>query len=144
MWDGVERRRFSRVQYPCLITVFKKMVPSFSILTHTENISVGGLRVIIGKKIEVAEEVDLEIDLKDTLSNVLSRGVIAWVKRVIFARGGVAVPNKRLEGKIAWVREIPSAQGSPTRYDTGIQFIGLKKTDEQRIERIIDNFMEKN
>ena len=117
MWDGIEKRQFPRVRYPCLITVRKETSPPISILTHTENISVGGVRVIIGRRIEVATEVGLEVDLKDTLSNVASRG------------------------KISWVKEIPPAKkGKLPRYDTGIQFATLKQEDRQRIATIVYHF----
>ncbi len=52
MWDGTERREFLRAEYPCLITVRKNTPPTEAILTHTDNISVGCVRVIIIEKIE--------------------------------------------------------------------------------------------
>ena len=117
MWDGIERRQFPRARYPCLITLRKETSPPISILTHTENISVGGVRVIIGRRIKVATEVDLELDLKDALSNVASRGTVSWVK------------------------EIPPAEkGKLPRYDTGIQFATLKQEDRQRIATIVYRF----
>ena len=114
MWDGVDRRKFVRAKYPCLITVRKDTPPVQAVFTHTEDISPGGVRVIIRKKIEVMAEVDLEIDLKDTLQNV------------------------SLKGKIARVKEIPATQRDKApRYDTAIQFIDLKDEDRQRIANIV-------
>ncbi len=148
MWEGADRRRSSRVQYPCLITVYKKLVPQFSTLTHTKNISVGGVRVIIGRRIEVMTEVELEIDLRDTLSNIISKGTIAWVKKVLSGPEDKSAADvkgsKVIAGTVRWVKEIPPAQqGGPSRYDTGIQFTALKKEDRQRIANIVNNLLGK-
>jgi len=120
MWDGVDRRRFLRAEYPCLIKLSKKAIPIKAILTHTENISVGGVRVIIGKKVEVMAEVDLEIDLMDTLTNISSIGTINWVK---------TAPSKR--------------KGGPVRYDTGVQFIALKDEARRRIQKIVKHLLDR-
>jgi len=114
MWDGVDRRRFRRAEYPCLITLRKNTVPAQSLLTHTEDISVLGVRVIIRQKIEMAAEVDLEIDLKDTLPTVFSRGKIRWVEELAFKQ-----------------------KEKPLRYNTGIEFIAIKDQDKERIQNII-------
>ncbi|MBL7085301.1 MAG: PilZ domain-containing protein [Candidatus Omnitrophica bacterium] len=120
MWDGVDRRRSLRAEYPCLITLRKTTVPMQAILTHTEDISLVGVRVIIGKKIEPLSEVDLEIDLMDTLPTIISKGQIRWVKEI---------PSRR--------------KGKASHYDTGIQFIALKPTYRKRIERIVEHFSNK-
>jgi len=118
MWDGVDRRHFPRAEYPCLITVRKNTLPKQAILTHTENISVGGVRVIIWERIEMMTEVDLEIDLKDTLPIILSKGTINWVEK------------------------IPSGEkGKPAHYDTGIQFIGLKDDYRGRVRNIVGHLL---
>jgi len=146
MWDGVDRREFPRVKYPCLITVRKETPPSFSILTHTENISVGGVRVIIKKKIEIMTEVEVEIDLMDTFTNVTSKGTIAWVKKVSAGQKGQPKANDKqiylLKGTIAWVKEIPATRkGQPLRYDTGIRFIVLRNKDRERIQKIVNHLL---
>lgn len=115
MWDGVDRRRFVRGEYPCLITLRKYTSPPLAILTHTEDISVGGLRVIIGKNLGPMTEVDLELDLMDTLPTVLSRATISWVKEVSYRQ-----------------------KGKP-QYDTGIQFLGLKDEYRRRVQNIVDH-----
>lgn len=146
MWDGVDRRRFSRVKYPCLITVYKKTIPEFSTLTHTENISVGGMRVIIERRIEAMTEVEIEIDLDDTLSNIISKGTVAWVKRVLPAPQEESAPDvkraKVITGTVKWVKEIaPTQQGEPSHYDTGIRFTTLKESDRRRITNVVNNFL---
>ncbi|MBL7085302.1 MAG: PilZ domain-containing protein [Candidatus Omnitrophica bacterium] len=138
----MSRRKFLRAEYPCLITLRKHTPSPFTILTHTENIGVGGVRVIVAKRIEPMTEMDLEIDLMDTLPTIVSKGTVKWVKKVPPAqegqpsRGGSDV--KILKGTIAWVKEIPpTRKGQPLRYDTGIQFIVLKGDDGRRIQNIV-------
>ncbi len=120
MWDGVDRRIFSRAEYPCLITVRKNTPPTEAILTHTDNISLGGVRVVIAKKIEAMTEVDLEIDLKDTLPTIISKGTVAWVKMIPPREGG----------------KLP-------RYDTGVRFLGLKDEYRRRIQGIVKRILRK-
>ncbi|MFC1699204.1 PilZ domain-containing protein [Candidatus Omnitrophota bacterium] len=144
MWDGLERRKFPRVQYPCLVTVFKRMKPALSILTHTENLSLGGVRVVVSEQIDVAAEVDIEIDLQDMLPNVLSKGTVAWVRELTPGDPALAAKKRniqRLKGKVAWVKKIPSTRaGEPAHFDIGIQFVGLKADDRHRVERIVAYF----
>ena len=114
MWDGTDRRKFVRAEYPCLITLRKGGPHPQAVLSHTEDISLLGARVRIGKKVEVMGEVDLEIDLKDAQAPIALKGTISRVK------------------------EIPAAQpGKPPRYDVGIQFIFLKEEDKARVENVI-------
>ncbi len=120
MWDGVDRRHFSRAEYPCLITIFKNTFPKQAILTHTRNVSVGGVHVIIRERIEVSTEVDLELDLKDMLPTILSKGTISWVEKI---------PSGR--------------EGKPAHYDTGIHFIGLKDEGKERIRKIVERLLGK-
>ena len=144
MWNGVDRRQFPRAEYPCLITIRKYVPPEVAILTHTENISIGGVRVIVDHRIDTATEVDLEIDLKDTMPNIASRGAIRWVREI----EPKAMPaaqgrnTKVFKGTVSWVEEIPPAKkGLPPRYDTGIQFIALKEDDKRRIEDLVQNIL---
>lgn len=120
MWDGVNRRNFARVEYPCLITVRKNTTPIQAVLTHTEDLSINGVRVLIREKIELRSEIDLEIDLKDTLATVLSKGVIKWVQEIP-----------------------PQKENAVAHYDTGIEFIGLKAENKSRIKVIIDHLLSK-
>lgn len=120
MWDGVNRRISLRAEYPCLITVRRDTHSPLSILTHTKDISGGGVRVIIGERIERMTGVDLEIDLMDTLPTISSKG------------------------KIQWVEEIPSERkGKSPHYSLGIQFTSLKDKDRQRIKKIVEHLLGK-
>jgi c-di-GMP-binding flagellar brake protein YcgR len=120
MWDGTDRRMFVRAKYPCLITVRTDTPPRQAILTHTEDISVGGVRVVIRARMESGIKVDLEIDLMDTLPTIISKGAISW---------SAQIPPKRKKGHL--------------HYDTGIQFIGLQGAQRQRIQNIINHILGK-
>lgn len=116
MWHGTDRRKFLRADYPCMITLRKNVAPAQAVLTHTQDISIGGLQALIGKKIEVTTEVDLEIDLKDTLPNMVVKGIVSRVK------------------------EVSSGQeGKPPRYVIGIRFSELSAENRARIQHVVDH-----
>ncbi|MBN2096899.1 MAG: PilZ domain-containing protein [Candidatus Omnitrophica bacterium] len=120
MWDGVDRRKFPRVDYPCLITVRKNTPPQQAILTHTGDISVVGIRVIINDKIELMSVVDLEIDLKD------------------------AQPAIHIHGRVNRIKELSAGgSGKPLRYDTGIQIIDIGEAQRRRIQNVIRHLLKK-
>lgn len=116
MWNGTDRRDSIRVKYPCLVKVCKSTGPPQAVLTHTENISPHGARVVIKEKIELGLEVDLEIDLQDTLPNITAKGTVKRVKEVFVGRTGETL-----------------------RYDIGIKFTTLKDEDRRRMQNIIDH-----
>ena len=114
MWQGVENRRFPRVEYPCWVKLTKKGHPK-EYFTHTENIGCGGVCVVLSKNLGIFQEIDLEIDLKDSLPFLKTRGRIVWA-------------IKKEEIKAHKVKQ----------FDTGIEFINLKAEDKKRIEAIIE------
>ena len=119
MWDGVNRRQFARAQYPCLL-ILRKDSPEDSVLSHTEDVSVGGMRVIISKKLEPEQEITIEVDLKDTLPNVKTKAVVNWCKQA----------------------EV-SKKAAKQRYDIGLRFVSLADSDRHRIQRIVEHFTAK-
>ena len=122
MPNGVDRRTFPRANYPCLIVV-RRSTPPEAIMTHTENISIGGLRVMIKKKFGVATPVELLIDLMDTQGEIHCRGQISWVKEV------------RLKHQEA---------SEALKYDTGIKFTEIDKPSEARINRVVERLLSKS
>ncbi len=78
MWNGIDRRRFPRADYPCLIRLKKKNSPEvFS--THTENIGIGGICVSLEKDIGRFSEVTVELDLLDGKGLIVSDGITVWI-----------------------------------------------------------------
>ena len=111
MWDGRNRRRFPRVVFPCLLKVKKDGNP---ILTHTENISLGGLCILLKEALAISVLVDVEIDLMDAGDSV------------------------QCQGKISWSQQRKSTEAvKPLFYETGVEFINLKDGDFKRLQAIV-------
>ncbi|MEW6170062.1 MAG: PilZ domain-containing protein [Candidatus Omnitrophota bacterium] len=119
MWDGINRRRFPRANYPCKVKLYKKH-PAEEILTQTDNVGVGGVGVTLGKELPRFLEVQLELDFEDGVGSIKSMGRIVWsVKHTI-----------KLDKK--------------PKFDTGIEFTNLKAEDKKRIEKIVEMVLIKN
>jgi Tfp pilus assembly protein PilZ len=89
------------------------------ILTHTENIGMGGLSVTLKSEIKLFTEVDLEVDLLDLDEHILPKGKVVWNVR-----------RKAVE------------KVKPMFYDIGIEFSEISKRDHERLrinlQRLID------
>lgn len=116
MWEGEERREFSRVDFPCKILASS---PVRLITTHTENISEGGIQIIIEEKLTPYSIVGLEL----------------------FFEKDKPIKGK---GKVAWVREKINPLGNEAiLYDTGIKFIDLSTKDKNYIRVLVQTIEEK-
>lgn len=120
MWEGIDKRRFPRANFQCLITIRRKGSP-ISISTQTENIGAGGICVILKEGLDIFTQVDLALTLPDGLQPVKCTGTIVWV-------------IKRAELK----------KDRPYLYDTGIEFSDLKDEDKQRIIKIVNETIQKD
>lgn len=110
-WDGVEKRRFVRANFPCKIEVH--IPKELSIHSHTENIGEGGVRVIIEKKLDMDSMVDLQIYL-----------------------GKESIDCK---GKIVWVVEkINPLDKEALFFDTGIEFRDINDDDRKLIGNLVE------
>lgn len=114
-WDGLNRRQFPRAKYPCMVTLWLEGEEKEFFLTHTENISIGGICLILKQRLERMAETCLEIDLLDMKDHVKCRGKVMWVVEC--------------KGK---------GPGSPSSYDTGIEFLDIDEIDRKRIHAIIN------
>ena len=115
-WGGLNRRKFPRVNYPCLITLRHQDEKPEVILTHTENIGIGGVRVIIKRSLNLFAPIELELDLLDTGNHIKCKGKIVWV-----------------------IRRKSNEQKKPLFYDIGIEFSNLPFADQRRLEEIVDH-----
>lgn len=113
MWAGINRRKFPRANYPCKITVKKKDHPD-SISSHTENLGVGGICVMLAKDLGIFAPVELQLDLLD------------------------GKPAIECEGTIVW---IVAKKDQDTTFDTGIEFTNLKRKDAERINIIVEKVL---
>ena len=120
MWNGINRRKFPRANYKCLIHISRKDA-SKSIATHTENIGTGGICVIINDDLGLFQGVNLEINIDNGPVPIKCAGTVVWVVK--------KRPEKRDEGY---------------KYDTGIEFIDISEGDIARIEKIVDSIIKKN
>jgi c-di-GMP-binding flagellar brake protein YcgR len=119
MWDGINRRRFPRADYPCLIRVRKKRGKE-TLGAKTENIGVGGIYVILEKDLGLFSMVELELDLQD------------------------GMPAIKVEGTVVWVVRRHEIKKDRTGYfDTGVEFKNLAPANIARIEAIVDKCLER-
>lgn len=113
-YRGIEKRRFIRAQFPCIIKIYT--FHEHIITTHTENISAGGVRVIIEEKLEIGSTVGLKIQIKNY--TVSCKGRVVW---------GVD-------------KKSPYKQGVAYQ-DTGVEFYEIKDADVQVINHAIEDIV---
>jgi len=75
-WDNVEKRQFARGNFPCKL--FIHYPEGHIISAYTEDISRGGVRVVLEEKIEVSTIVDVEIYFEE--EPIICKGKITWIK----------------------------------------------------------------
>ena len=119
-WDGLDRRKFPRIIYPCLITVRLDGKAMETILSHTENIGVGGVCVVLKNHIERFTPVGLEVDLLDMQEHLKCAGKVVWN-----------------------VRRKSHEQHKPLFYDIGIEFNELKAPDHKRLSSILQSLIDR-
>src|SRR3989338_3882534 len=112
MWNGINRRKFPRANYKCLIAI-KKRLTSKSIATQTENIGAGGICVIIKDDLGLFQGVDLELYLDEARPPIKCGGTVVWVVK----------------------KSDPKHKGTYS-YDTGIEFIDIRPEDREKVSEI--------
>ena len=117
-WDGLNRRKFPRVTYPCLIIIRHTHGEPEVILTHTENIGVGGVCTVVKKNIHLFSPVELEIDLLDAGNHIKCSGKVVWS-----------------------VRRKLTEINKPLFYDLGVEFLGIPKEEHKRLEEIVQRLV---
>ena len=114
-WPGMDRRKFPRFSYPCLVILRNSEGRAEAILTHTENIGTGGICVILKQSLRMFCPVDLELDLLDLGSHIKCQGKVVW--------------NVQRQG---------DAQMKPSFYDIGLEFVDIGKKEQQRLEEVVN------
>jgi len=114
--NNINRRRFIRMEFPYTIHIYQPQEKAIS--TYTENISAGGVKVVIKKKLEISSMVDLEIYVKQ--KPVLCKGRIVWVKEK---------ESNYLEGAAF--------------FDTGIEFNKINEEDRLAIKNCVEEIEKK-
>lgn len=116
-WDGLNRRKFPRVNYPCLVIIHSDPEnPQESILTHTDNVGIGGVCVTLKRHLKIFCPVEVELDLLDLQEHIKCQGKVVW---------SVQRQGEQLR--------------KPLFYDIGIEFVNLTDKDQQRLETIVQH-----
>ncbi|MBL7069472.1 MAG: PilZ domain-containing protein [Candidatus Omnitrophica bacterium] len=118
MWEGINRRRFPRANYKCIISIKSKGSMPKLITAHTENLGMGGICVLLGESFNIFSNVELELILDDSSSPIRCGGSIVWV-----------------------VKKTDPADKNAISYDTGIEFISIKEADRARIGQIVEKIL---
>jgi len=116
MWSGMNRRKFPRASYKCLITLIRKDEKASIYSTYTDNIGMGGISTQLKNEIDLFKSVRLELSLDDGGGTIMCEGVIVWVVKKTDAKKSVI-------------------------YDTGVEFIDIKEADRERIGKIVEKLV---
>ena len=112
MWQGIDQRRFPRVQYKCVVNLRQPGGASAASVV-TENIGMGGVCVLLEKGLDIFSPVELDLVLDDGKGPLHVKGTIVWVVRRREFRKGPC-------------------------FDTGVEFAELTAEDKARIEAVLD------
>ncbi|MBF0570211.1 MAG: PilZ domain-containing protein [Candidatus Omnitrophica bacterium] len=114
-WEGLNRRKFPRAMFPCPVKLVAAGAAADNVfLTHTENISTGGICIILRKAMEKFTLLDVEIDLMDGQDHIICRGKVVWV-----------------------VRRKATDPVKPSFYDMGIEYVDIKDEGRKRIQDLV-------
>jgi c-di-GMP-binding flagellar brake protein YcgR len=113
-----ERRKVPRVSVTCKIsTSYAERLLVFN--THTEDLSEGGMKVILEQNMHTPTPVNIELFLGPDKAPFVCKGEVLWVKEVI------------PEGAV------------PRMYETGIKFTGLSGEDKDKLRNALAIFAKK-
>lgn len=87
--------------------------------THTENISTGGLNVMLEKELHRSDMVEIRLHLIGKSKPIECKGRVAW--SIVMSPAGV----------------------KPGIFSTGIEFIELKDSDKEAIRKVISCMIER-
>ncbi|MBU1888311.1 MAG: PilZ domain-containing protein [Candidatus Omnitrophica bacterium] len=117
MWSGINKRKFPRANYPCIISV-KRKDHDDTVSAKTENIGIGGICVMLPKDMGIFAPVEIQLDLLDNQPLIKCDGAIVWV-----------VAKKTDNNKL---------------YDTGLEFTNMARKDAMRINEVVEKILGKN
>ena len=104
-----ERRLFPRLSSP----VYYRIAKSQALRQRVSNISLGGVRIYSDHRLDVGEQVDLELHFPNG-----------------FSGKGTA--------RVVWIKDLPPESG--TNYDVGLEFI---KLPEEAIKELLEALKDK-
>ena len=112
IWEGIDQRKFPRAEYPCKVMIIGSR-PKEIFSTHTENIGIGGICVVLSKELAKFFPVSIILYLKDGGSPIECNGRVVWSIKTEFD------------------------------FDTGIEFIEINQHSRARIEKIVQECLHK-
>ena len=111
-----ERRRFPRAVFPCKIVIGSGHQ---ELASYTENIGVGGIRIILEEQLKCSMRVGIKLYLRKD-------------KPI------------RCEGKIIWVMQRVSPNiKKPIMFYTGVEFTTIDNSDREHIKNVVDDILSK-
>jgi hypothetical protein len=99
MWDGFNKRKFPRLNMHCEIDIHSDEQKA-SIHANTENIGIGGVCVILDKPLERFSTCHIKLDLDEL--------------------------EVSCDAKVVWIVPTREVKSTRKRFDTGLEFVGLK------------------
>lgn len=113
-WEGQERKKFPRAAFPCKIVIGHAHK---TVMTQTENIGKGGIKILLEEELEHSSIVALELDI-------------------------VKGKPIKCEGQIVWVRKIPySTRSEVTIYSIGIMFTTISEEDRKYLKHFVEHLL---
>jgi len=103
-----DRRQFPRLSS----RVYFRLGKSQSLRQRVSNISLGGVRVYSEERLDIDEEVDLELHFPNGF----------------FAKGSA---------RVAWIKELPPDSGSS--YEVGLQFLNFSKEAIDELKKTLED-----
>ena len=119
-WEGMDRRKFPRVIYPCMVKVLTTDASRAPVLAHTENIGIGGLCVTLRSDLKLFTPVETEVDLLDVDEHIKTQGKVVWS-----------------------VRRKATESTKPMFYDIGVEFSEVSKSDYERLRKDLQMLIDK-
>jgi len=116
-WEGIDKRKFPRVRYKCLIKVSQEETGK-ALEAYTHNLGSGGICVILDQNLGLFQKVNIELFLEEGKNPISCEGVIVWI-----------------------VRRHPTTSAEIESFDTGVEFTGLIQRDKDRISNLINNIL---
>ena len=77
VWQGIDKRRFPRINYPCKVIVLRSDLKE-TFATHTENIGTGGICVILPRQILKFCMVEVLVYLQNGKGPLECNGRVVW------------------------------------------------------------------
>lgn len=117
MWDGINQRKFPRVNYECLLKITKDGQEE-KLEARTENVGIGGLCVVLDKDLGLFTRLDLEFSFREDQAPIVCKGSVVWV-----------------------VKKHPVDLTEKPTFDTGIEFVDIEKKDKEKVLGLVQELL---